>query len=410
MRTISGFRKQQKAGCNRECTFGQECLRYIDFEVSFNLIELFWGTEDDEVKLPKERRQSISTIFDVCNSGFDSNGRLNFQIIDKAGKPRRICEAALLFILGYIDTPNASDANPQWLMFKRMKLNESRGVKEDVPLRKAWVASQKGIQKSQKHMDAKGFINGLLLDYFGETIPTKEGATEDGEVKEVKILPYETVDQLYEEYTFEHDIQSRPQNTLAKISLFRKVLSSLSKYVKLLRCKGSFPTCDICNTALEMLRDTKRWNKAQRDIVLKFRRLHLKQQQLEREHLEQLKDRSRKLDSKTGMPLQAFFFTDAMTSSKGNTPKEGVKRKGKEGKTVLNRVFGTQVICGPIEFMMYTSVNQLQMGGANLAIEVQRLAIEKLSFELEKHNLLMPRIMNFQFDNCGENKVSSIRF
>jgi hypothetical protein len=312
----------------------------------------------------------------------------------------------MLYILGYIDTPNASDANPQWIMFKRMKLMLSRGETDDKPLQEAWVASQKGIRKSGKWMDAKSFINGLVMDYFGETLPTKEGATLDGEVKEIKILPYETVEQLHEEYAFEHEIQRRPQKTFAKISLFRKVLDSTSKYVKLLRCKGSFPTCDVCNTALDMLRDTKRWNKSQREIVLKFRRLHLKQQQTEREHLEQLKDRCRKLNSKTGMPVEAFFFTDAMTSSKGNTPKEGVKRKGKEGKTVLNRVFGTQVICGPVEFMMYSSVDQLQMGGANLAIEIQRLAIEKLSFELEKHNLLTPRIMHFQFDNCGENKVS----
>ena len=106
------------------------------------------------------------------------------------------------------------------------------------------------------------------------------------------------------------------------------------------------------------------------------------------------------------MPLQALLFTDAMTSSKGNTAKEGVGRTSKPGKTILNRVFGTQVICGPVEFMMYSSVDQLQMGGANLAIEIQRLAIEKLSLELEKRNLLLPRIMTFQFDNCGENKVS----
>ena len=104
----------------------------------------------------------------------------------------------------------------------------------------------------------------------------------------------------------------------------------------------------------------------------------------------------------------ALIFTDAMTSSRGNTPKEGVHRRSKPGKTILNRVFGTEVVCGPLEFTMYTSVDQMVMGGANLAIEVQRLAMEKLSLELEKRNMLMPRIMNFQFDNCGENKVMKI--
>jgi hypothetical protein len=153
-----------------------------------------------------------------------------------------------------------------------------------------------------------------------------------------------------------------------------------------------------------MLRDTKKWDRNQREIVLKFRRLHLKQQQIEREHLERIKTRSRQVDPRTGMPKEAVIFTDAMTSSRGNTPKAGVKFHSKPGKTILNRVFGTQIICGPVSFMMYSSVNQMVMGGANLAIEIQRLALDKLKVELQKRNLLMPRIMNFQFDNCGENK------
>lgn len=105
------------------------------------------------------------------------------------------------------------------------------------------------------------------------------------------------------------------------------------------------------------------------------------------------------------MPSSAIIFTDAMTSSRGNTPKAGVERHSKPGKTILNRVFGTQIICGPVEFMMFSNVDQMQMGGANLAIEIQRLAMEKLSIELEKRHMLMPSIMNFQFDNCRENKV-----
>ena len=50
------------------------------------------------------------------------------------------------------------------------------------------------------------------------------------------------------------------------------------------------PTCNICNVANEMLRNTKRWNEAQREVVLKFQRLHLRQQQLERENLELTKN------------------------------------------------------------------------------------------------------------------------
>ena len=56
--------------------------------------------------------------------------------------------------------------------------------------------------------------------------------------------------------------------------------------------------------------------------------------------------------------------------------------------------------------MMYISVDQMVMGGANLAIEIQRVAMDKLRIELEMRGLLIPKVMHFQFDNCGENKVN----
>lgn len=134
--------------------------------------------------------------------------------------------------------------------------------------------------------------------------------------------------------------------------------------------------------------------------------LHLKQQERERERLKLLTLNATKVDTQTGMPIEALIFCDAMTSSRGNTPKFGVKRHSKPGfnfstilsckyawllyvhyfcigATILNRVFGIQVVCGPhINFMMYCSVDQLVAGGANLAIEIQRIAIMKLNDEL----------------------------
>jgi hypothetical protein len=55
--------------------------------------------------------------------------------------------------------------------------------------------------------------------------------------------------------------------------------------------------------------------------------------------------------------------------------------------------------------LMYICVDNLIKGGANLTIEIQRVALRKLSEILEADGLQMPRELNFQFDNCGENKV-----
>jgi len=109
-----------------------------------------------------------------------------------------------------------------------------------------------------------------------------------------------------------------------------------------------------------------------------------------------------------GMPTDAFIYSDAMIESKGDTPKEGVERKSKQTKSIKNRLFCVEVICRPIDMMLSVSTDNTMAGGANLAIEIQRLALEYLAKELEKQGLRMPRRLHFQFDNCGENKVTLI--
>jgi hypothetical protein len=149
---------------------------------------------------------------------------------------------------------------------------------------------------------------------------------------------------------------------------------------------------------------------AQRIVVLAFKRLHLRQQANERRKLEGTKLRCAKYVITNGkrQPLEAFIYSDAMTESMGSTPKLGsTKTKhSKPGKQIKNRLFTVQVICGDVNFYMNISVDQLMSGGANLSIEIQRIAMERLSKDLAALGVEMPKIINFQFDNCGENKAS----
>jgi hypothetical protein len=62
---------------------------------------------------------------------------------------------------------------------------------------------------------------------------------------------------------------------------------------------------------------------------------------------------------------------------------------------------------------MLVNVDQLIPGGANLSIDIQRLAIQRLGEVLkERYNQEVPKTLYFQFDNCGENKnkVSNIQY
>ena len=107
-----------------------------------------------------------------------------------------------------------------------------------------------------------------------------------------------------------------------------------------------------------------------------------------------------------GMPKYAFIYADAMTESRGDTPKEGKKRHSNPDKVIKNRLFAAQVVCGPIDAILYISVDQTISGGANLAVEIQRVAIDHLTKMLGDKRMVLPRTQYWQFDNCGENKVT----
>ena len=65
---------------------------------------------------------------------------------------------------------------------------------------------------------------------------------------------------------------------------FLAAFKSFGDKLKLLGAKGSFPTCDICNKANELLRNSsKKLDGPKRAVVEHFKNLHLRQQARERQ-------------------------------------------------------------------------------------------------------------------------------
>lgn len=110
---------------------------------------------------------------------------------------------------------------------------------------------------------------------YADTCPTSS---------EVMCLPYEDVKQLFSEYRAHCHTNLIHSSAVAGEQTFRKAFKSFDN-IRLIGCKGSFQTCDICNNANDMLK-SKRYNNEQRKIVLQFKRLHLLQQAEERRHQE----------------------------------------------------------------------------------------------------------------------------
>lgn len=140
---------------------------------------------------------------------------------------------------------------------------------------------------------------------------------------------------------------------------------------------------------------------SQREVIQKFRQLHLTQQSKEREFLDHRKLQAAKVDD-AGNPLRLFLFSDGFTIYTCNTPRFATESKG--DKVIETRIVGTEVICGPIKTVLVYRTDAMVGGGANSTIELMRQAMIDTSILLRKRGLLMPRTLWLQFDNCGDQK------
>jgi hypothetical protein len=151
--------------------------------------------------------------------------------------------------------------------------------------------------------------------------------------------------QFYSEYSnFCETTLINPRCRAGK-ETFRKVLLSLESSIRLIGCKGSFQTCDICNNANDMLRASRsRYSREQREIILKFKRLHLLQQAQERRYQEQ-----NRLDAAAVnyQPTKTYILSDGMTAMRGDTPKVGggnFRASKRDTQCIANRVIGNNLI------------------------------------------------------------------
>jgi hypothetical protein len=73
-------------------------------------------------------------------------------------------------------------------------------------------------------------------------------------MEKIRVLPYETVKSVHDEYLRHCEQTNVPDIHRAGLKAFGIVFAAMQDTVRLLACKGSFNTCEICNNANELLR------------------------------------------------------------------------------------------------------------------------------------------------------------
>ena len=204
------------------------------------------------------------------------------------------------------------------------------------------------------------------------------------------ILPYDNLKQFHHEYVIHSFSRGFAAQFIAGYTTFSSAFKQRES-VRFLGAKGSFNTCEICNSLNNLLKNTrKKLKKEQIRIVQEFKRLHISQQSIERKALEVRKEIALEVDD-VGQPHQALIYIDGMTELTGNTPKLGAARRSKVDHVIANRVIGVEVYCGPINTVFLYNTDQMVGKGANTMIEVVRqsknLSLNFVYLLLCKNNL-----------------------
>jgi len=103
------------------------------------------------------------------------------------------------------------------------------------------------------------------------------------------VVPFRTKTDFYHEFKIGCQLNDISQSEYGSYETFKRAFKEMweANQVQLLGGKGSFNTCAICNNALAIKKSAAaKQDRVSIEIVRKIHRLHLQQQQVERQNAE----------------------------------------------------------------------------------------------------------------------------
>jgi len=399
-----GVLQELCAPCNSTCSLNKDCTKNVSLVCCAKLREDFFGPIGKPAPGDRERANKLMDIL-KNKTRRDTKDNLLFKLDDK-----HVCAAAYLRLLGLSSSPDLGKAPGQ---FRRLLAGYLNGTDEFDLLSAEKLKLDAKDKCTQMRGLQKAFLN-MLATYFADSVPVAK--YEKGNVcVDVRQLPYRHLTDVYNELQY-HCMTATPpvpKSVYGSYSLFKLVYKEMhdAKLIQLLGGKGGFQTCSICNHCLAV----KKSAAANRDrstieVVRALHRIHLKQEQLERQHCENYIFIAKTMYTPDGQPERWFIELDGMSRFKTLVPKIQKDRKDAISDNILieNRLIGARIVCGPIDQYIGICTGELIPGGCNPNIEAARIALEILSAKLSAlaTPFALPKIGGFNGDNCGDNKVT----
>ena len=222
-----------------------------------------------------------------------------------------MCEGAFLVALGKLGNMKSNQVND---MLTNRSIHNIHLLYYKVS--KSWMDAKRTVMgtkieesvkvqssKDFKLQHAGGYID-FITNLFVHQDPTKSFTAMQtiGETSPLAgygkliILPYDNLKQFHNEYVVHSFSRGFSAQFIAGYTTFSTAFK-LRENIRFLGAKGSFNTCEICNSLNNLLKNTrKKLKKEQIRIVQEFKRLHIAQQSIERKNLEVRKELALEVD------------------------------------------------------------------------------------------------------------------
>jgi hypothetical protein len=142
-------------------------------------------------------------------------------------------------MLGYHLSKNASDAPAQWRDAKKTFLDPTR-IREAARKEYETNFMKQGVFKfTTKVGVAKAWFDVKGSTLGSDSFATEQGATSDGKLKSISVLPWGTVRSMFTDFLVEMEVEKSPARFLPSYDTFKKAFSSQKKKYRLMRCKGA---------------------------------------------------------------------------------------------------------------------------------------------------------------------------
>ena len=259
-----------KAKCDINCK-DKKCMQTVSMHKVDELQTNFWGSINSSVFPSRKKR--LEKIHKELEKHYNSSKQSFSFMLDKNTE---VCEASYLAMLGLSNTYNKFRSPNPWIGARKILL-------EFGSFEKYMVDGLEKESNSSKEEKCIAYIKNFIETNCDELpIAGMEG---------VKVLPFATKQSFYDEYVTDARY-GISLDDVACLKTFVRALKKFKKSVRFMRCKGNFSKCEICSNAAYLLRTNTKLPKEQRDIILHYRRIHLKQQLAERIYCEQNKTKN----------------------------------------------------------------------------------------------------------------------